>query len=166
MTSPRPSEYAELRKRLSEESMRLSGRSLDRGCSDSGIAANLADAASDAIASLEQRIAEALAENTRLHALINTPETENWMAGVPIEAAHQIDRWGAEHDAGKTAWDWFWLIGYLSQKAASSALAGDLYKAKHHTISTGAALLNWHRHLTGETTAMRPGINPEERGLS
>ena len=67
-----------------------------------------------------------------------------------LEAAHQIDRWGADHDAGKTPWDWFWTVGYLAQKAASAALAGDTDKAKHHTISTSALLLNWHRRLSGE----------------
>jgi len=96
---------------------------------------------------------------------INSPETENWMAGVPLEAAHQVERWGAAHDAGKTAWDWFWLIGYLAQKAATAQASGDLFKAKHHTISTAAALLNWHRQLTGENTAMRPGIDPVARGI-
>lgn len=105
------------------------------------------------------------AERDALFKRINSPETEDWMAGVPLEAAHQIERHGSEHDAGKTAWDWFWLIGYLSQKAATSQAAGDLYKAKHHTISTAAALLNWHRHLTGETTAMHPGIDPVARGI-
>lgn len=107
-----------------------------------------------------------LAEREAMNAKINSPETENWMAGVPLEAAHQIERWGAGHDLGKTAWDWFWLVGYLAQKAASAQLSGDVQKAKHHTISTAAALLNWHRNLTGESTAMRPGIDPAARGVS
>lgn len=107
---------------------------------------------------------QALRDRIReLEARINSPETTNWIKGVPLEAAHQIERYGAAHDAGKTAFDWFWLIGYLAQKAATSAVAGDIEKAKHHTISTGAALLNWHRSLTGESAAMRPGIQPPER---
>lgn len=85
-----------------------------------------------------------------LEALINTPETTDWLKGVPLEAAHQVERWGADNDAGKTPFDWFWLIGYLAQKAAASAVAGDVEKARHHTISTGAALLNWHRALIAE----------------
>lgn len=92
--------------------------------------------------------------------IINTPETADFMAGVPLEAAHQRERWGAEHDAGKTPFDWFWLIGYLSQKAADAAVRGDTEKAMHHTISTAAALANWHAALTGANTAMRPGIEP------
>lgn len=103
------------------------------------------------VAALRERIRE-------LEALINTPQTRDWVWAVQLEAAHQIERWGVEQDAGKTPFDWFWLIGYLAQKAAGSAVAGDIEKAKHHTISTGAAMLNWHRNLTGETRAMRPGI--------
>lgn len=90
--------------------------------------------------------------------IINTPETADFMAGVPLEAAHQRERWGSDHDAGKGPLDWFWLIGYLAQKAATAAIAGDTEKALHHTISTGAALANWHAALSQRSIAMRPGI--------
>ncbi|MGO1303239.1 MAG: hypothetical protein ACTMKV_00480 [Sphingomonas parapaucimobilis] len=90
--------------------------------------------------------------------IINAPETADFMAGVPLEAAHQRERWGVDHDAGKAPLDWFWLIGYLAQKAADAAMRGDCEKAKHHTISTGAALANWHAALTGGDNRMRPGI--------
>lgn len=93
-----------------------------------------------------------------LKAQLNTPETADFMKGVPLEAAHQRERWGAEHDAGKAPFDWFWLIGYLAQKAAMAAIAGNVEKAKHHTISTAAALANWHLALSGVDTRMRPGI--------
>ncbi|RDC59745.1 hypothetical protein HME9302_00940 [Alteripontixanthobacter maritimus] len=92
--------------------------------------------------------------------IINTPETQDFMAGVPIEATHQRGRWGSEHDAGKGPLDWFWLIGYLSQKAATAQMAGDMDKAAHHTISSAAALANWHAQITGRSSAMRPGIEP------
>jgi hypothetical protein len=92
--------------------------------------------------------------------LVNTPETSDWVAAVMMEAAHQRARWPVDHDAGKTPFDWFWLIGYLAQKAAASAVVGDADKAKHHTISTGAALANWHLALTGVDHSMRPGIDP------
>lgn len=106
----------------------------------------------------EAEVAALRARVRDLEALISTPQTHDWIWAVQLEAAHQIERWGVDQDAGKTPFDWFWLIGYLAQKAAASAVAGDVEKAKHHTISTGAALLNWHRNLTGETRAMRPGI--------
>jgi hypothetical protein len=108
---------------------------------------------------------EKLREAVRVE-VINSPETSDFMAGVPLEAAHQRDRWAVSHDAGKTPFDWFWLIGYLSQKAADAAVRGDAEKAKHHTISTAAALANWHAHLTGADTRMRPGIDPAALGAS
>lgn len=92
--------------------------------------------------------------------IINTPETADFIAGVAIEATHQRERWGSEHDAGKTPFDWFWLVGYLAQKAAASQVNGDTEKAMHHTISTAAALANWHAAISGASTAMRPGIEP------
>ncbi|SDC08168.1 hypothetical protein SAMN05216337_1001208 [Bradyrhizobium brasilense] len=106
-----------------------------------------------------ERLSAALAE---MEADLNRPETADFMRGVPLEANHQRKRWGAEHDEGKSPLDWFWLIGYLAQKAASSAVAGDLEKAKHHTISTAAALANWHLQLSGADTSMRPGIADPE----
>ena len=100
---------------------------------------------------------EGLVEIVR-HQVINAPETADFMAGVPIEAAHQRDRWGSDHDAGKGPMDWFWLIGYLAQKAATAQIAGDADKALHHTIRTAAALANWHAAISGASTTMRPGI--------
>jgi hypothetical protein len=101
------------------------------------------------------KIEEALAERD---ALLNSPHNDDWIEGTKIEAGHQVLRWGVDGDAGKGPLDWFWLIGYLAQKAAFSAIAGDTEKAKHHTISTAAALLNWHKHISGVYTKMRPGI--------
>ena len=43
---------------------------------------------------------------------------------------------------------------------ADAAMRGNLEKAKHHTISTAAALGNWHAALTGADNRMRPGIDP------
>ena len=84
-----------------------------------------------------------------LEGLINTPETADFLKGVQHEAAHQIERWGPDYDYGKSPWDWFWSLGYLGQKAAAAALAGDVEKAKHHTITSAALLFNWHRRLSG-----------------
>jgi hypothetical protein len=114
----------------------------------------------DAIAFWKDRAARAEAENERLRALVNTPELNDFSKGVVLEAQHQRDRWGVDHDAGKSAFDWFWLIGYLAQKAADASVRGDADKAKHHTISTAAALANWHAALNGDHARMRPGIAP------
>ncbi|WP_299010027.1 hypothetical protein [uncultured Caulobacter sp.] len=109
---------------------------------------------------------EILDENERLRTLIDSPETDDFVRGVQLEAAHQVKRWGAEHDAGKKPHDWFWLLGYLGGKALAAAISGDLAKAKHHTISTAAALANWHAQLSGSPTAMRPGVDAEARGFT
>lgn len=96
-------------------------------------------------------------EVERLTALINTPEIHDFAKGVTLEAVHQREKWGSDHDAGKTVWDWFWLIGYLAQKAADAFQRGDLDKAMHHSITTAAACCNWHAAMQGKTD-MRPGI--------
>lgn len=94
-------------------------------------------------------------EIIRLDDLINTPHTAQFLEAVKLEAVHQRERWAAEHDAGKTDADWFWLIGYLAGKALHKP-----EKQVHHIITTAAALLNWHAAKTGADTRMRPGIAP------
>lgn len=89
--------------------------------------------------------------------LINNPEIENFLEGVRREAAHQVERWGTSHDRAKRPADWFWLVGYLAGKALHSALAGDNGKARHHCISTAAALFNWHSAIIGRDKRMAPG---------
>lgn len=101
---------------------------------------------------------EALAEVARLNALINTPRTDDWFEAVRLEAAHQIERWGVEHDAGKRPEDWVTLLVYLLGKAAKAHFDGDRSKLLHHVITVAAVCLNWHRNVTVENTAMRPGV--------
>jgi hypothetical protein len=76
--------------------------------------------------------------------LLNTPELRDFGVGVTLEALHQRERWGSNHDADKTPADWFWLVGYLAGKALHAQTGGNTEKALHHTISTAAALANWH----------------------
>lgn len=113
-------------------------------------------------------------EFDRLRALINTPELVDFAKAVHLEAAHQQERWGSEHDSGKEPEDWFWLIGYLAGKALSSwkfanlveekdpGLAQQLReKALHHLITTAAACNNWHAQILGKSN-MRPGLPAEK----
>jgi hypothetical protein len=97
------------------------------------------------------------AERLRLEALINTPELENFLAATHIEAVHQVERWGTAGDRAKRPADWFWLVGYLAGKALHAAIGGNLDKAKHHCISTAAALYNWHCAIKGIDVRMCPG---------
>lgn len=113
------------------------------------------------------RAALATAERSeldRLRILVNTPTLHSFREGVMLEAIHQRERWGSTHDAGKTPADWFWLVGYLAGKALHAQNGGNTEKALHHTISTAAALANWHAAIAGDHTAMRPGINPAAQG--
>lgn len=93
----------------------------------------------------------------RLTALVNSPETANFLRGVHIEAIHQVERWGTAHDRAKRPADWFWLVGYLAGKALHAQNAGDTEKALHHCISTAAALYNWHCSISGVDVSMCPG---------
>ena len=43
--------------------------------------------------------------------------------------------------------DWFWTLSYLAGKALRAHIDGDRNKALHHTISSAALLLNWHRRM-------------------
>jgi hypothetical protein len=65
----------------------------------------------------ERELARLRARVQELEAQINTPEIFDFAKAVQLEAVHQRERWGTDHDAGKTDADWFWLIGYLSGKA-------------------------------------------------
>lgn len=99
----------------------------------------------------------ARAERDRLHAIINSPEVVDFLCGVHLEAVHQVERWGTAHDRAKRPADWFWLVGYLAGKALHAAVAGDADKARHHCISTAAALYNWHCAISGLDVRMCPG---------
>lgn len=90
--------------------------------------------------------------------LINNPHTKDFLEAVRLEAAHQRERWPADHDAGKTDSDWFWLIGYVAGKALSKP-----EKQLHHIITTAAVCLNWHMQRT-VGNKMRPGIEEEVDG--
>jgi hypothetical protein len=111
-----------------------------------------------AVEQLQGQVADRNARVLFLEGLINTPRTDEFFEAVRIEAAHQIERWGVEHDAGKRSEDWVTLLIYLLGKAARAHFDGDRPKLEHHVITTAAVALNWWRHLTGVSTKMRPGV--------
>ena len=114
----------------------------------------------DSLSDHAATVAELRAEVERLNAIVNTPQANDFLRAVSTEAEHQRQRWGSDHDAGKTPADWFWLVGYLAGKALHAHGAGDTTKAEHHIITTAAALANWHLSMFGKTD-MRPGIDGE-----
>ena len=114
---------------------------------------------------VSQLIDDLLLEIQTLAEYLNTPELNDFTVGVVAEARHQRARWSSEHDAGKEPQDWFWLLGYLAGKALKAHSSGDTEKALHHTISSAAALANWHAAILGASTQMRQGIDPVKRGV-
>lgn len=111
-----------------------------------------------------EELLKAQAERDALLAKINTPELRDFARGVVLEAVHQREKWGAEHDAGKAPQDWRNLLAYLSQKVIDALDRGDTDKAVHHTITTAAACANWHAAISGASTVMRPGFaDPAEK---
>lgn len=113
-----------------------------------------------------------LDQNLRLNELLQVPEILDFVKAVQLEAAHQRKRWGADHDAGKSDADWFWLIGYLAGKAlhnpcpkgqVSWVREDQLEKQLHRIITVAAAAANWHAAKLGKTN-MRPGIEPPQEG--
>jgi hypothetical protein len=72
-----------------------------------------------------------LTADSRAYQAINTPEIHDFLAAVENEALHQRERWGSEHDAGKTDADWFWLIGYLAGKALHAGKGELLPRYRH-----------------------------------
>lgn len=106
-------------------------------------------------------LCEVAAHAAHLDQLLSRPYVGAWIDEVLVEAAHQVERWGAEHDAGKAPEDWFWLLGYLAGKAVAAARGGEIAKARHHTVSSAAALANWAAQLCGHESVMRPGRGPE-----
>lgn len=104
-----------------------------------------------------QLLQAAADELERMNSLLNAPEIHEFTEAVAREAAHQRGRWGTEHDSGKSAIEWFWLIGFLATKATQAERYGDHEKYLHHIVTTAAACANWHAHAAGTNTDMRPG---------
>ncbi len=92
---------------------------------------------------------------------INTPEILDFIKAVKIEAIHQRERWGPDHDSDKQAQDWFWLLGYLAGKALAAEKVGDRDKMLHHIVTTAAACANWHAQVLGNS-ALQPPAEPGE----
>jgi hypothetical protein len=107
--------------------------------------------------SLEEERDALAAQVRELQAQLNTPEIEDFIRGVRLEAAHQRQRWGAAHDREKSAEHWYWLVGYLAGKALRAQITGDRDKALHHTISSAAALLHWHDAIIKDTSGSGAG---------
>ncbi|MBX3588822.1 MAG: hypothetical protein KF796_19495 [Ramlibacter sp.] len=108
-----------------------------------------------------KQLIEDVAAGHVLHALINNPHTDEFLKATRLEAAHQRDRWGEAHDRGKSAENWFWLVGYLAGKCLRAVITGDKPKALHHTISSAAALSNWYEAIKKDETGCGHGADAD-----
>jgi len=98
-------------------------------------------------------------EGDMLSALINKPQTAEFISAVRAEMAHQVQRWGEAHDRDKSAQAWYWLLGYLAGKALRAAITGDSEKALHHCVSSAAALGNWFAAIQADTSGCGAGAD-------
>ena len=103
---------------------------------------------------------ELLKRVQQLESLINTPEIKDFVKATELEAMHQRERWGNEHDAGKRPEDWIALIAYLLGKATKAHFDNNNDKLLHHIITIAAACANWHANAAGTNNEMRPGVGP------
>lgn len=97
----------------------------------------------------------------RLHVLVNSPYTHDFLEGTRLEAAHQVERHGV-CDYGPE--DWQAILSRLVGKCVAAALAGDREKALHHTISSAALLANWHRAILAGGRSFPHGADAREAG--
>lgn len=87
------------------------------------------------------------AEIARLRALLNNPQVKEFFAAVEVEAAHQREKWGENHDAGKDLGDWSLLFQYIMGKQAQAVYDQNWPKYLHHLITLAAICSNAHRAL-------------------
>ena len=96
-------------------------------------------------------------ERDRLKALMSNSQTERFLEATRTEIAHQLQHWSAIHDRAKEPQAWFWLTRYLADRALRAHNDGALALALHHTISSAAALANWHAAISMADARMPPG---------
>lgn len=98
---------------------------------------------------LETRLAE-------LNAIIHTPESDDFLKGISIEAEYQRQLHGVDTTEARFDWgQYFWVTGYLLNKALAACKSGEGNgeKAKHHLTTAAALICNWHNALTGKPAA-------------
>jgi len=91
---------------------------------------------------LANRLEAKIKEVEELKEILNQPETIDFQKGAVLEAAHQRERWGEDHDAQKTDGEWYWTVGYLLAKIVHKD--ADHQKVNHWIITCAALCANWH----------------------
>lgn len=101
------------------------------------------------MSNLEEENAQLKAKVKALEDLLHSMPIMNFLEAVQIEAGYQKIIW-PEQDKTKSAWDWFWALGYLSGKALAAEKANDKVKYLHHLVTSAALLANWHEAVVSQ----------------
>jgi hypothetical protein len=80
---------------------------------------------------------------TAIESAFDDPVIDDFIEGLRIEIPYQQHVWNVE-DAGKSISCWIRLIHHLTAKIGESDWNHKPDKAKHHIITTAAALANFH----------------------
>jgi len=89
-----------------------------------------------------------------LEKLIGSPEIENFLEGVRIEAAHQTDKWGMKDEESKFPHDYALVMDRLKGKQTEAIWTRDSEKYRHHLVTLAAVCFNAHRQVSKEGTAI------------
>ena len=105
----------------------------------------------------DKEIAELKAEVSRLNTLINSPEINDFIEGVKIEAAHQTEKWGKQED--HPPHHYILIFTKLLGKLSVCIWDRDVDKFKHHLITLSAAAHNIHRQIDNDSTEVNYYFN-------
>lgn len=95
-----------------------------------------------------------------LEALINSPEIDDFLKGLQLEAAHQTERWSVEAEEKKMPHHYACVMDKLKGKMAMAIFDGNIEKYKHHLVTLAAVCFNVHRQIDKEGTAIHNYFHP------
>lgn len=102
----------------------------------------------------EGRIKELEGERKRLYELINNPEIQDFIKGMTLEAAHQTERWGLEHENSQPPHHFVLVVTKIAGKMCGDVWDYDVEKFKHHCIALAAVMANVHAKIDKGGTAI------------
>ena len=82
--------------------------------------------------------------------------TEDFWGDAAYESGYQRQHWGAEHDAGKSDSEWFWLFSFIVGKVLRPGAT--IEKKRHRLRAAAGVLFWWDQQLAGRSV-----VEPEEQ---
>lgn len=98
-------------------------------------------------------------------ALVNNPEIEDFVKGVQLEAAHQLERWGIENEEANPPHHFVLVMAKLLGKLSTDIFDRDHEKFKHHCIAIAAEMHNIHRQVDKEGTQINHWFFKRDGGI-